>query len=265
MTRLGTAALAAVLALPASLLLARVHPFGDAGLYAATPEPARIMQHSNVPPRVRDLLIAKCADCHSTQTRAPLYGHLAPISWLMERDILEGRKHMNLSAWDTYSPDEQQTLQSKILQQTRTRKMPLPQYQNIHRGSAITPADLDLLTEWAHLSSQPDPAPNKTPTAGDPVQGRLVFEKRCTGCHSLDQNREGPRLRGVFGRTSGQFPNFPYSSALKDAHILWNEQTLDRWLTDPDTFVPQNGMSFRVTRPDERRDLIRFLKESAEK
>lgn len=266
MTLLRTAVLAAVLALPASLLLARVHPFGDAGLYAATPAPAQIMQHSNVPPRVRDLLIAKCADCHSTQTRAPLYGRLAPISWLMERDILEGRKHMNLSAWDTYSPDEQQTLQSKILTQTRTQKMPLPQYRHLHRDSAITAADLDLLTQWAHLTSTLDPVPAQpSPTNGDAVQGKLVFEKRCTGCHSLDQNREGPHLRGVFGRTSGQVPNFPYSSALKDAHILWNDETLDRWLTDPDAFVPQNGMSFRVAKPDERRDLIRFLKESAEK
>lgn len=261
MIRLRTAALAAVLALPASLLLARVHPFGDAGLYAATPEPARIMQHSDVPPGVRDLLIAKCADCHSTQTRAPFYGRLAPISWLMERDILEGRKHMNLSAWEHYSPDEQQTLQSKILQQTRTRKMPLPQYRNLHRGSAITAADLDLLTQWAHLTSTLDPAPTQPPAAGDPVQGKLIFEKRCTGCHSLDQDREGPHLRGVFGRASGQVPNFPYSPALKDAHIVWNDQTLDRWLTDPDAFVPQNNMTFRVAKPEERQNLIRFLKE----
>ena len=151
MTRLRIAA-ACVIALASSLLLARVHPFGDAGLYKATPAPANIMQHSNVPPRVRDLLIAKCADCHSTETRAPLYGRLAPISWLLERDILEGRKHMNLSAWDTYSPDEQQTLQAKILTQTRTRKMPLPQYRNIHRGSAITTADLALFTLRQHIA-----------------------------------------------------------------------------------------------------------------
>jgi cytochrome c len=141
--------------------------------------------------------------------------------------------------------------------------MPLPQYQNLHRGSAVTTADLNLLTQWAHLTSSLDPAPVQAPTAGDPVQGKLVFEKRCVGCHTLEQNREGPRLAGVFGRISGQVPNFSYSSALKDAHILWNEDTLDRWLTDPDSFVPQNNMSFRVTKPDERRNLIRFLKESA--
>jgi cytochrome c len=99
MTPLRIVAACAV-ALLSSLLLARVHPFGDAGLYAARPSTAPIMEHS-APPRVRELLITKCADCHSTQTHAPIYGRFAPISWLMERDILEGRKHMNLSAWDS--------------------------------------------------------------------------------------------------------------------------------------------------------------------
>jgi hypothetical protein len=38
------------------------------------------------------------------------YGHFAPASWLMERDIVEARKAMNLSLWDSYSADQQQTL-----------------------------------------------------------------------------------------------------------------------------------------------------------
>ncbi|WP_263367290.1 heme-binding domain-containing protein [Edaphobacter bradus] len=263
MTRLRISAVCAT-ALLSSLLLARVHPFGDAGLYTPNPSPAPIMEHSSVPPQVRDLLTAKCADCHSTQTRAPLYGRLAPISWFMERDILEGRKHMDLSAWDTYTSDQQQTLQAKIIQQTRAGKMPLPQYRNIHRNSAITAADLQLLTQWAHQSSPLATDPSQPlPTEGSAVQGKLVFEKRCTGCHSLAQNREGPNLSGVFGRTSGQAPGFTYSPALQNAHIVWNELTLDRWLTDPDAYLPGNNMDFHVAKPQERRDLIRFLKESA--
>ena len=235
MIRLRPAALVCATALLSSVLLARVHPFGDAGLYAANnPNPhapnARIMQHSNVPPPVRDLLASKCADCHSTQTRAPIYGHFAPISWLMERDVIEGRKHLNLSAWDSYSPDEQQTLQAKIIQQTKSGKMPLPQYRNIHRCSAITASDLELLAQWNRQPILlPAVMPQPPATQGDAVQGKLVFEKRCTGCHALDQNREGPRLNDVFGRTTGQVPGFTYSPALQNAHITWNELTLDRW------------------------------------
>ena len=260
MMRVRTAVLGCATVLLSSLLLARVHPFGDAGLY--TPSSKPIMDHSSVPPKVRDLLTAKCADCHSTQTRTPIYGRLAPISWLMERDIIEGRKHMDLSAWDAYTADEQQTLQAKIIQQTKTGKMPLPQYRIIHRGSALTAADLQLLSQWTHLSSPLEAASTQPASSmGDALQGRLVFEKRCTGCHSLDENREGPRLRGVFGRTSGQVPGFTYSPALQNAHIVWNELTIDRWLADPDAFLPGNNMDFRVSKPQERQDLIRFLKD----
>lgn len=262
MTPLRTSVLCAV-ALLSSLFLARVHPFGNAGLFTAPPS-APIPDHSSIPPQVRQLLIAKCADCHSTQTHAPFYARLAPISWLIERDILEGRKHLNLSAWDTYTPEEQQTLQAKIIQQTRSGKMPLPQYRNIHRSSAITAADLELLSQWSHQPALETVSAQPPTSSGDAVQGKLIFEKRCTGCHALDQNREGPHLRGVFGRTTGQAPGFMYSPALQNAHIVWNETTLDRWLTDPDAYLPGNNMDFRVTKPQERQDLIRFLKESAQ-
>jgi cytochrome c len=52
---------------------------------------------------------------------------------------------------------------------------------------------------------------------------------------------------------------------LKKAHIVWNDATLDQWLTDPDTLVPGNNMEFRVPKAQERRDLIRFLQQSAGK
>ena len=99
-------------------------------------------------------------------------------------------------------------------------------------------------------------------TEGDPIRGKAVFEKRCTGCHAMTHDREGPRLAGVYGRTSGEVAGFAYSPELKKAHIVWSDKTLDSWLTDPDTLVPGNNMEFRVIKPQERRDLIRFLRES---
>ncbi len=103
-----------------------------------------------------------------------------------------------------------------------------------------------------------------TPAAiavGDPAQGKQVFEKRCTGCHALEQNREGPRLKGVFGRTSGTVPDFAYSPALVKARVVWNESSLEQWLTDPDTLVQGNNMEFHVAKAQERRDLISFLEQ----
>jgi len=262
--RLVRAASITAFALAASLLLARVHPLGHAGLYEAKPAQASIMQHSSVPPDARALLIAKCADCHSTETHSPIYGRFAPMSWLMERDIVEGRMHMNLSQWDSYSEDQKQTFKAKIVQQTKTRQMPLLQYRMVHWNTRITNADVQTFTQWAHGMSTPAPGSMAQATSeGDPIRGRELFEKRCTGCHALEANREGPRLQGVYGRTTGSVAAFPYSDALKKANIVWNDQSLEKWLADPDTFLPGNNMDFLVARPQERKDLIAYFKRSA--
>src|SRR5271170_1542506 len=100
---------------------------------------------------------------------------------------------------------------------------------------------------------------------GDADRGKQLFEKRCTGCHSLDQDKEGPRLRNVYGRTAGSIPTFKYSDALKSAHMTWDGVSLNQWLTDTESLVPDNDMSFHVPKADERADIIRFLKESSGK
>jgi cytochrome c len=98
------------------------------------------------------------------------------------------------------------------------------------------------------------------PQAGDVERGKETFQRRCGGCHSPDRTMEGPRLRGVYGRGSGSTPDFQYSDALKNAKITWNEDNLDKWLTDTEALVPNNDMSFRAPNPDERRDIIAYLK-----
>jgi cytochrome c len=91
-------------------------------------------------------------------------------------------------------------------------------------------------------------------------EGRAVFEKRCTGCHGLDTAKEGPRLRGVYGRRAGQDEGFGYSDALRNAQITWDESTLDRWLADTEIVVPGNEMSFRLNNAAERKQIVAFLK-----
>ena len=96
--------------------------------------------------------------------------------------------------------------------------------------------------------------------AQNPENGKELFEKRCSGCHALDKDKEGPRLRGVYGRTSGSVPSFQYSNALKSAHITWDAASLDKWLADPEKLVPDNDMAFQLVRAEERADIIAYLK-----
>jgi len=97
------------------------------------------------------------------------------------------------------------------------------------------------------------------------ANGKVLFEKRCGGCHALDRDKEGPRLGGVYGRTSGSIDAFQYSDALKKAKVVWKEETLDRWLTDTEKLVPDNDMTFHVEKADERREIIAYLKQNSGK
>jgi cytochrome c len=91
--------------------------------------------------------------------------------------------------------------------------------------------------------------------------GKQIFQKRCTGCHALDSEKVGPRLRGVYGRPAASLDSFPYSKAIRKSGITWDSGTLDKWLTDTDNFISDNDMAFRVANPEERAAIIGYLKE----
>jgi cytochrome c len=248
-----------------SLSLARIHPCGDAGLYRAMGARTPIVSNPHLPAEVKSVLVGKCADCHSNQPRVPIYGRFAPASWLMERDIVKARAAMNLSEWDSYSADQQQTYSAKMVEQIKTRKMPPIQYRAIHWNARIADADVKLFAQWAHGPAVSQAEGGAAGSEGDPARGKTLFEKRCTGCHALTQNREGPQLQSVYGRTSGTAPGFVYSAALKNAQIAWDDKSLDKWLADPDAFIPGNDMDFLVSKPQERQDLISYLKQASGK
>jgi cytochrome c len=77
----------------------------------------------------------------------------------------------------------------------------------------------------------------------------------------MDADREGPRLAGVYGRKAGSVAGFSYSAGLKNSGITWNDATLEKWLSDPDSMVPDNQMGFRVPKAQERSDLIAYFKQ----
>jgi cytochrome c len=96
--------------------------------------------------------------------------------------------------------------------------------------------------------------------AGNPAHGEQVY-KICALCHSLEKNGAGPKHAGVFGRTAGTVPNYRYSVALKKSGIVWNDETLDKWLADPPALVPGTKMFFNVESEQDRADVIEYLKE----
>jgi cytochrome c len=127
------------------------------------------------------------------------------------------------------------------------------QSDNKARGASIVALGvLALVGLWTVQPSQ---------AAGQGGQdGKSLFEKRCSGCHALDADHEGPRLRGVFGRPAGKVTTFKYSKALQRAKFTWDEAELDKWLTDTESVAPDNDMGFRVPKQEERAAIISYLK-----
>lgn len=101
---------------------------------------------------------------------------------------------------------------------------------------------------------------SKAAVAGNAQRGATLYQDKCTGCHSIDSNRVGPAHRGVFGRKAGLAPGFAYSPGLKKSKIIWNDVTLERWLTNPQATIPGARMGFRLGDPAQRADIIAFLK-----
>src|SRR5258707_1339107 len=100
---------------------------------------------------------------------------------------------------------------------------------------------------------------------GDAARGQQDF-RACSPCHSLapDRNMTGPSLANLWGRKAGGPPSFErYSEALKASRIIWDDRSLDGWLTDPDRMVPDNEMPFNgIKDARDRADLLAFLKEA---
>ena len=100
---------------------------------------------------------------------------------------------------------------------------------------------------------------------GDVSRGQQDF-RACAPCHSLepDRNMTGPSLANLWGREAGSLSSFGrYSDALKSSRIIWDDRSLDGWLTDPESMVPGNEMPFNgIKAPQDRADLLAFLKEA---
>ena len=106
--------IAAALTIAAVVGLGYLHPFGDPRAEPAK-GPGTLLQGANMPAEAKAVLVTKCADCHSSETRWPLYARIAPGSWLIERDIVEARKKMDLSRWEQMPADKQAVLTAKIV------------------------------------------------------------------------------------------------------------------------------------------------------
>jgi len=95
---------------------------------------------------------------------------------------------------------------------------------------------------------------------GDAQHGQAVFQDQCSGCHVLTgQGFSAPALSGVYGRKAGT-ADFMYSDAMKKSGLVWDDASLHSFLADPDKAVPGTAMAFSLSDPQQRDDVIAYLK-----
>lgn len=92
-------------------------------------------------PETRALAKRACFDCHSNETVWPLYSNIAPVSWLVARDVFEGRDNLNFSEWTGWGkPDEF----SEVISEG---EMPLPIYLVLHPNARLSAAERQQLAQ----------------------------------------------------------------------------------------------------------------------
>ncbi len=91
-------------------------------------------------PETRALAKRACFDCHSNETRWPWYSNIAPVSWLTQRDVSEGRSKMNFSEWEHPTKDSK-----NAAKELRDGDMPLWFYLPLHAEARLTPAERQTL------------------------------------------------------------------------------------------------------------------------
>lgn len=114
-------------------------------------------------PEVRAILRRACYDCHSSETVWPWYGRVAPVSWLLERDVREGRREVNFSIFDTYPEKRRQRKWTEIPEQVEKSEMPPWFYVAIHPEARLSEADRAAIVRWARESAARGPAAPAAP------------------------------------------------------------------------------------------------------
>lgn len=103
------------------------------------------------PPEVVAILKRACYDCHSHEVSWPWYSRIAPASWLVARDVIEGRKAVNFSDWPD-DEEERSYLRETSWDSVESGEMPLWFYLPLHPEANLTEADKAILKKWSETS-----------------------------------------------------------------------------------------------------------------
>ena len=144
-----------------------IHPFGAA---TASGTNQAILRDTQIDSETLAVIQRACQNCHSQNTKWPWYSHVAPVSWLLARDVQQARSHMNLSQWQDYSTDDRLRLLSAIGSAARNRVMPPQRYLLLHPEARLSDLERQQLYRWTRTERSrlrtPDSTSQQAPSGG---------------------------------------------------------------------------------------------------
>jgi len=111
-------------------------------------------QKENIPPQIESLITNACLDCHSNQTTYVWYHNIAPVSWLVNKDIKAGKEELNFSEWGNTNVFEKITLLEEICQETERKAMPIKLYRVMHKKARLSEEQISELCEFSNRLSE---------------------------------------------------------------------------------------------------------------
>lgn len=109
-----------------------------------------VINEINLPSNVKTIIKRSCYDCHSNETVWPWYSNIAPVSWLVVKDVNEGREHLNFSEWNKIDSRKQDEILEEIWEEISQDKMPMGIYTLMHSDARLSDNDKQIIKNWIH-------------------------------------------------------------------------------------------------------------------
>ncbi len=149
--------------------------------------------------------------------------------------------------------------------------LPLPTAAEVKAASAAAAAAPAASATAAAVPAAAPAAPDIDTmfASADISKGQAVFQQQCSACHSIGKGGAagvGPNLYGIVGAKSFSAAGFTYSSAVQaKAGVVWTDETLSAWLTNPNAYAPGTAMSYSgMSNEQTRADVIAYLNKNSD-
>lgn len=130
----------------AVLVLAQfIQPEKNQGEYNLQP----FFEETEADGKMQALLFNACSDCHSNSTKYPWYNQITPVNFWMKGHVDEGKEHLNLSDWSTFSNKKKAHKLEETYELVEAKEMPLNSYTWTHREAKLTDEEVKLIADWA--------------------------------------------------------------------------------------------------------------------